>query len=102
MSPDFLANYIAMGPTRSRVSKETESGIPVAMLEVLPTHVPAELIQIADSIRKDVAQSNERLVRRKLRDALDVVRRRPGEFTAGGFAKIRDNIERALKNRNSK
>ena len=102
MSPDFLANYLAIGPMRSRVSKATEASIPVAMMEVLPAFVPAELVQIADDFRKTVTGVDERLLKRKLRDALDSGKRRPGVFTTGGFAAVRGNIERALRERNAR
>ncbi len=97
MSPDFLANYLALGPVRERISKTSEATIPVAMMEVLPDFVPSELVQIADDIRKTVVGANERLIRRKLRDALDSVKNKKGKLSAGGFASIRTNIEQSLR-----
>ena len=96
MSPDFLANYLSMGPVRSFIGKESEANIPVTMFDVIPAFIPAELVQIADEARKNILGANERLLRRKLRDALDSAKQRPGEFSAGGLAVIRANIENAL------
>ncbi|HXM32948.1 MAG TPA: hypothetical protein VN921_04785 [Chthoniobacterales bacterium] len=101
MSPDFLADYLAFGPTRASVSKDTEATLPVAMFNMLPDSVPAELLTIADEVRKECGTIDERLIRRKLRDALDQIKRKPGEMAKGGFAAIREKMERALKRRSA-
>jgi len=97
MSPDFLADYLAVGPGRGNIGKNAEGMLPVAIFDMLPEHVPAELLEIADDIRKEHGVANERLIRRKLRDALDEVKGRRGDLAKGGFTVIREKLERAFK-----
>lgn len=99
MSPDFLSDYLAVGPLRGNVTKASEETLPVAMFDMLSEHVPAELLEIASEVRKECGDSNERLIRRKLRDALDEMKTRRGELAHGGFTAIREKMERALKSR---
>jgi len=97
ISPDFLADYIAYGPQRGRVSKATEAAMPVAFFDTLSDHIPAELIQIAEDLRREYGADCERVLRRKLRDNLDGMRARGGKIAAGGFAEIRERIEQEIQ-----
>jgi hypothetical protein len=99
MSPDFLADYLAVGPKRARVGKNIEASLPVAMFEMLPDHVPLELIEIAGQVRQECGGLNERLIRRRLRDTLDNLKRNRGALAQGGFAGVRERLETALKTR---
>jgi len=99
MSPDFLANYLAVGPARARLGKEAEANLPVALFNVLPDHVPVELMEIAAQTRKECGELNDRLVRRKLRDLLDQLRQKSGPLAKGGFSEVRARLERAMKGR---
>lgn len=99
MSPDFLADYLAIGPLRARVAKEIEANLPLAIFDILADQIPAELIEVAGGVRKDCGDLNERLLRRRLRDTMDNIKRTPGALAKGGFAEIRANLERVLKSR---
>ena len=99
ISPDFLADYLAVGPIRAHVSKATEATLPVAMLDMLPEHVPAELLTIAEEVRKECGSIDERLLRRKLRDVVDQLKTTHGQLSKGGFAAVREKLERAFKAR---
>lgn len=99
MSPDFLADYLAIGPLRARVNKEIEASLPVAMFDLLSDQIPVELLDVAGEVRKDCGVVNERLLRRRLRDTMDIIKRARGVLANGGFAEVRTQIERALKAR---
>ena len=99
ISPDFFADYLAVGPIRAHVSKSTEATLPVVMLDMLPEHVPAELLKIAEEVRKNCGSIDERLLRRKLRDVVHELKTKRGQLAKGGFAAVRDKMERAFKAR---
>lgn len=99
MSPDFLADYLAVGPLRARVTKQVEANLPLAMFDILAEQIPVELLEVAGGVRKDCGELNERLLRRRLRDMMDNIKRTRGALATGGFAKVRANVERALKAR---
>jgi hypothetical protein len=97
ISPDFLADYLAVGPLRARVTKQIEATLPVAMFDILADQIPVELLELAGDVRKGCGDLNERLLRRKLRDTMDNIKRAPGALAKGGFAEVRARLERALK-----
>lgn len=99
MSPDFLADYLAVGPLRSKVGKQSESNLPLAMFDILADQIPVELLELAGGVRKDCGELDERLLRRRLRDTLDNIKRTRGALATGGFAEVKANLERALKAR---
>jgi hypothetical protein len=99
MSPDFLADYLAVGPLRAKVTKQIESSLPLAMFDILADQIPVELLELAGGVRKDCGELDERLLRRRLRDTMDNIKRTRGALATGGFAEIRANLERALKAR---
>ena len=78
MSPDFLADYLAVGPLRGRVTKQVESGLPLAMFDILADQIPVELLELAGGVRKDCGELDERLLRRRLRDTMDNIKRARG------------------------
>jgi hypothetical protein len=96
ISPDFLSNYLAVGPIRANVGKATEATIPVALFDLLTDHIPAELLDIAQTVRTECGAIDERLLRRRLRDVLDDLKTKRGELAKGGFARVREQMEVAF------
>ena len=99
ISPDFLSDYLAVGPNRSHMSKATEATLPVAMFDMLPDHLPVELLKMAEDVRRECGSIDARLMRRKLRDVVEDLKRRKGPLSKGGFTAVREKIERAFKAR---
>lgn len=91
MSADFLLNYLAFGPVRRQVSKDTEAALPVILEGALLPVLPRELLNVAEKVRTDCKGLPEYVVRRKVRDALDDARRRIGPMAIAGL----DEVERA-------
>lgn len=97
MSPDFLANYLAIGPMRSRIPKDLEQTIPVALVNIVPEHVPQELVEIAQTVHTECEGKPNRLIRRRLRDTIDRVKMRPGEISQLGMSGLREQLIKSIK-----
>jgi hypothetical protein len=74
MGIDFLANYLAFGPNRSRVGKSTEVQLPLASALGGVVHLTPDLMREAQSIRDSQRGLPERIVRRRVRDFLNSAR----------------------------
>jgi hypothetical protein len=81
MSPDFLADYLAVGPLRAKVSKHAEANLPLVMFDMLSDQIPLELLEVAEGVRRDCGELNEILLRRRLRDTMDNIK--SNQFWAG-------------------
>lgn len=99
MSPDFLAGYLSVGPIRGRIPKAVEQSLPVSMFDLLPSHVPVELVQLAQEVRAECVGVQERLIRRRLRDALDRTRARSGTLSQAGLQGAKEELIRGIKAR---
>jgi hypothetical protein len=92
ISADFLVNYLAFGPVRRNITKSKESNLPLLMVLGSATALTSELISEADKIRQDMKEMPERLIRRKVRDHLDMARARIGPIANMGMDVAEDCI----------
>jgi hypothetical protein len=96
LSPDFMNNYLAVGPSRMLLSKGTEGALPVMMdLSVLEA-VPTELIEVADELRQEYRALPEHVIRRRVRDALDAGKMRLGQLAYEGVAGMENRLKSEL------
>ena len=95
MSADFLVNYLAFGPVRRRVTKAKESDLPLLMVLGSATPLTQDLISEAESIRANIKDLPERVIRRQVRDYLDRARSRIGVIANMGMDEIDDALQRA-------
>ena len=95
LSPDFLANYLAVGPMRQNVSKDAEKYLPV-LLDLGVQEVPADLLTVANTVRRDAADHSEQLIRRKVRDEIDKAKRRQGSIAREGLSGLENHIKEQL------
>src|SRR3989442_2683679 len=87
-------NYVALGPVRMRVTPHVEKLLPVVVeLRVMESIAP-ELLTIADNVREEYKDLPEHIIRRKVRDALDAAKARPGKLTIAGLQAIEDELIR--------
>lgn len=84
MSADFLTNYLAFGPLRDKASRSSVKALPVS-LDARVTELPPELIEIARRVREQAIDQEEYVIRRRVRDALNLARRRTGKITERGL-----------------
>jgi len=94
MSTDFFLNYLAIGPLRYRISREAESRIPILVETDAQEFMPPELLEVAQKARDDARGLPERIVRRRVRDALDEAKQRQGAVAVGGLGSVRDGWTR--------
>ena len=92
MSADFLVNYLSIGPIRSRIAKDVESTLPIALDVSLFVELPADLLSEAERIRKEAGDLPEHIIRRRVRDCLDAAKRRPGRMVEEGVQPVLDTI----------
>jgi len=85
LSADFLLNYLAFGPLRKRVPKSTEFNLPLVMDLGLITFIPPEILDEAEAIREELKDLPERVIRRHVRDSLDMAKRRIGPIARAGM-----------------
>ena len=92
MSADFLANYLSVGPMRSRVTRETDYSLPIALDVGILEEIPEDLMREAERIRTEAKDLPEHIVRRRVRDCLDAAKRRPGRLITRGIQTVLDAI----------
>ena len=92
MSADFLVNYLSIGPIRSRITKDVESTLPIALDVGSFAELPADLLSEAERIRKEAGDLPEYIIRRRVRDRLDAAKRRPGRIVEEGVQAVLDTI----------
>ena len=92
MSADFLVNYLSIGPIRSRLTKDVEASLPIALDMGLVAELPADLLDEAERIRREASDLPEYIVRRRVRDCLDAAKRRPGHVIEEGIQTVLNTI----------
>jgi hypothetical protein len=102
LSPDFLGQLLRLGPLRTAVEKNLKVGFPFITNISRMENIPRELIELADKVRADSADLNERLIRRRVRDALDEVRAKQGPAALGGQRQLEDDVNSRIKNSSQK
>ena len=92
MSADFLVDYLSIGPVRSKVAKDAEATLPIALDIGSFAELPSDLLNEAERIRQEAGDLPEHIIRRRVRDRLDSAKRRPGHMTREGIQTVLDTI----------
>lgn len=93
MSPDFLVSYLAIGPMRGKLSKLAEAKLPLAVSEMASLDLlPGELLTLAQAEREKMGGMPERVIQRRVRDALDSRRRALGPVAEGGMEQLAERV----------
>jgi hypothetical protein len=93
LSLDFLAQCLTLGSIRSKVSKEAAESLPLMVEPRTVSFLTRELLDQAQSIRKELAGMPEHVISRRVRDHLDAARQRMGPMSARGVDKFYDQLE---------
>lgn len=93
LSPDFLSQYLRLGPMRAAVEKGHHVSLPVITDMSRLENVPRSLIELSDSIRIENAGLDERVLRRKVRDSMDYERTRQGPMSVNGVRRLERDIQ---------
>jgi hypothetical protein len=92
LSPDFLSNYLAVGPIRRMLAKSTEARLPI-MLDISSVEgIPLALLHVAESVRDKNRDLPQRIIGRRIRDALNAAKSRMGLLATGGAAAVEQGI----------
>lgn len=81
MSLDFLANTLTFGPSRTAFDRKREEMLPLFLEADASEYMPKELIEIADRVRTKNDGQPEHVIRRRVRDTCDRMKRRYGKVT---------------------
>jgi hypothetical protein len=95
LSPDFLVNYLAVGPLRAKVSVATEARLPV-VLDLGVWDLPLDVIRTANDVRVRSEGVHERVIQRRVRDELDAAKRRRGPIAREGVASVEKKLRERL------
>lgn len=98
LSPDFLSQYLRLGPMRSALEKGQRVSLPLITDVSRIENIPKSLIAISDAIRRENAELDERVLRRKVRDQMDYERTRLGVKAQGGIHKLETEIKAQIAN----
>lgn len=96
ISPDFMLNYLAVGPVRARLSRRTEEALPLMLNMSVMDAVPKDLLDLADTLRKELIGLPPYVVRRKIRDTLDEARAILRAQARAGERGLNEEIKRRL------
>jgi hypothetical protein len=96
LSLDFLAQCLALGSIRSRVSKEAADSLPMMIEPRTVSFLTKELMDEAQAIRKEMDGTPERVISRRVRDHLDAARQRMGPMSARGVDAFYDQLATGL------
>jgi hypothetical protein len=96
LSPDFLVNYLALGPVRSAIPKNVESNLPL-LAEGIGEFLPADILFKAEQIREESRDLPESVIRRRVRDGLDDARRRLGAIGKSGSRFMEESVTEAIR-----
>lgn len=66
ISPDFMVHYLAIGPARARLSRRTEEALPLMMNMHVLDAVPKDLLDLADTLRRELADLPLHVVSRRI------------------------------------
>ncbi|MBP2354111.1 hypothetical protein JOF29_005221 [Kribbella aluminosa] len=92
LSPDFLTEFLRLGPLRSQIEKDMRDSLPLLTDISRSERLPKDLVALADRVRAECAGWPERQIRREVRDALDTARLQIGSEARGGLKKVEERL----------
>ncbi|MBT2452745.1 hypothetical protein J7F03_38055 [Streptomyces sp. ISL-43] len=97
LSPDFLSQFLRLGPLRTAIEREQRINMPLLVDVSKYDYLPKSLVELADNLREKMNGKNERLIRRGIRDSLDKMRTEEGVEAAGGLKAAEERIMTLLQ-----
>jgi hypothetical protein len=97
LSPDFLTELLRLGPLRSDLSRDVHVALPVITAISRYESLPKELITLADDVRKRYEGQGERVIRRRVKEALNEARWRVGSEARGGVRAAEARVKARLR-----
>lgn len=97
ISPDFMSQYLRLGPLRTAIESGRWAKLPLLMDISRYEYMPKELIDRAEALRADSANVDERILRRRIRDSLNLAKLTHGPEALAGIAGAEDRVKAYLK-----
>lgn len=96
LSPDFMTQYLRLAPVRTAVERELWANLPLLTDISRYEFIPKEFIERADEFRRDFGDLDERIVRRRIRDALDKMKQERGPEALAGISGMEQRLSRQI------
>jgi hypothetical protein len=96
LSPDFMTQYLRLAPVRTAVERELWVNLPLLTDISRYEFIPKEFIDRADEFRRDFGDLDERIVRRRIRDALDKMKQEKGPEALAGIGGMEQRLGRQI------
>lgn len=96
ISPDFMTQYLRLGPLRAAIERELWVSLPILTDISRYDYLPKELVELADSVREEHGGIEERVLRRRVRDTLETAKVRRGPETLGGMRHMHDRLKETI------
>ena len=97
LSPDFLTELLRLGPLRSDLQRDVHVALPILTSISRYESMPKELIELADDVRRRYEGQNERVIRRRVKEAINDARWRMGAEARGGVRGAELRIKERLR-----
>lgn len=81
MSLDFLLNSFSFGPSRFKLDRQKEQQLPIFFDFALAEFMPIEILEVAEKTRLEYIDLPEHVIKRKVRDACNKLKRHCGVIT---------------------
>ena len=92
LSPDFMAQYLRLGPVRMAIERELWASLPLLTDISRYEYVPKGLIEQADQLRQEIGGLDERAIRRRVRDRLDLLKLELGPEALAGIPGMEEQV----------
>jgi len=91
VSLDFLLKYLSFGPRRDQIDN-SKKGSSRIFMSTIYENISPDLIGVAQQVRERCHGLSERLVQRRIRDALDMQRMKAGVVQSAGLEGLEDAL----------
>lgn len=92
MSPDFMSQYLRLGTVRTAIERDLWASLPMLTDITRYQYIPKRLIDSADSLRAEINELDERVVRRRVRDKLNQLKLEMGPEAEAGIAGMEEQV----------
>ncbi len=97
LNPDFLSQFLRLGPLRTAVERELRVNLPIVSGISRLDLVPKRLIEEAEGIRARHGDASDRVVQRRVRDALNEARAAVGPEAVAGLRAAEERVRERLQ-----
>ncbi|WP_125811661.1 hypothetical protein [Actinoplanes sp. ATCC 53533] len=97
MSPDFMSQYLRLGPLRTALERELWANLPIITDVSRFDFMPKSLITEADKLRSELSEVSDKVASRRIRDTLNRMKRSIGPEAVGGARLMEERVIDAIR-----